>query len=221
MWICLFGFLLTAQETFFPLKPGTVMGYKIYDKKGKESSGLRYTLKEVTGTPDNLTITYDFEALDNKDQLVYAEEITIVQKGSNIYFDMNNFVNKAAFQKNGEIPAEVKITGNSLEIPVNPIPGSTLPDATVTMEMKMGPINMKMTATSTNRKVEGWENITVKSGTYNSCKFSSDVNSVVLGMNVKSKIIEWYAKGVGVVKSETYNKKGDIASVRELVEFKQ
>lgn len=220
-WISLFCFSVTAQETFFPLKPGTVMGYKIYNKKGKESSGIRYTIKDVKGTPDNLTITYEFEALDTKDKLVYSEEITIVQKGSSIYFDMNNFVNKAAFQKNGEIPAEVKITGNELEIPVDPVSGSTLPDASVTMEMSMGIINMKMTATSTNRKVEGWEDVTVKAGTYKACKFTSDVNSIVLGLNVQSKVAEWYAKGVGVVKSETYSKKGDLMSLRELVEFKQ
>ncbi len=220
-WICLLGITVVAQESFFPTKTGTVVVYKSYDKKGKVTSGSKITISNVQGTPDNMSITYEIESLDAKDALVFKDQVTIIQKGDVMYFDMSNFLNKAAFQKDGQIPAEVKITGNSMEIPMNATAGTVLPDASVLMEMKMGFINMKMSANVPNRKVEGWEDVTVKGGTFNCCKFSEDVTATTLGMNIKSRTVDWYAKGVGVVKSETYDKKGDIESTRELVELRK
>jgi hypothetical protein len=79
---------------------------------------------------------------------------------------MSNFINKAAFQQNGEIPAEIQVTGNNMEVPSNPKPGDVLPDANVEMSMKLGFVNMKMSANVTNRKVEAIEDITVKAGTF-------------------------------------------------------
>jgi hypothetical protein len=78
------------------------------------------------------------------------EEITIHKKGDKLYFDMSNFINKAAFQQNGEMPAEIQITGNNMEIPSNPKPDDNLPDANVEMAMKLGFVNMKMSAQVTN-----------------------------------------------------------------------
>ena len=219
--VSFFGVAVSAQESFFPTKTGTVLAYKSYDKKGKVTSGSRITITNVQGTPDNMSITYDIESLDAKESLVFKDQITIVQKGDVMYFDMSNFLNKAAFQKDGQIPAEVKITGNSMEIPMNAAAGTMLPDASVLMEMKVGFINMKMSANVTNRKVEGWEDVTVKAGSFNCCKFSEDVTATTLGMNIKSRTVDWYAKGVGVVKSETYDKKGELDSTRELVELKK
>jgi len=144
-WICLFGITAMGQDTFFPTKEGVVLAYKTYDKKGKLTGGSRITIKSVQGTPDNLKITYELESLDQKDVLVFKDEISILQKGDVMYVDMGDFLNKAAFQQNGQIPAEVKISGNSMELPINAMAGTTLPDANVTMEMKMGFINMKPT----------------------------------------------------------------------------
>jgi hypothetical protein len=41
-----------------------------------------------------------------------------------------------------------------------------------------------------------------------------------LGIKVKAKSAEWYAKGIGVVKNESYDKEGKIQSHTELVELK-
>lgn len=219
--LILSGMTLSAQDTFFPTKEGTVLTYQSFDKKGKESSGVKYTIKNVKGSGDHMDITYEIEALDAKEEMVYVDEVTIQQRGNKMYFDMSNFVNKAAFQQEGEMPATVEITGNSMEIPVNAEAGQTLPDASVIMAMKMGFINMKMSATITNRKVEGWEDITVKAGTFNCCKFSSDVNATIMGINVKTKNTDWYTKGIGAVKTESYDKNGKLQSTTELIEVKQ
>jgi hypothetical protein len=215
-----FGMALKAQEIFFPTKEGTVLVYKSFDKKDKETNTVKYTITHLTLIGDDMDITYLIESLDPKEKLVFKDEITIHKKGDKLYFDMSNFINKAAFQQNGEIPAEIQVTGNNMEVPSNPKPGDVLPDANVEMAMKLGFVNMKMSANVTNRKVEAIEDITVKAGTFKGYKFTSEVNSTVMGMKVNSKNTDWYAKGVGIVKTESYDKNGKLQSYQELIELK-
>ena len=216
----LIGIVLNAQESFFPTKEGTILVYKSFDKKDKLTNMVKYTIKHVNIIGSDMDITYLCESIDPKDKLVFKEEITIHQKGDKLYFDMSNFINKAAFQQNGEIPANIEVTGNNMEIPLNPTLGDILPDANVSMALKMGFVNMKISADLTNRKVEAIEDITVKGGTFKCYKFSSDINSVAMGIKVKAKSIEWYAKGIGTVKNESYDKNGNLQSHTELIEVK-
>lgn len=209
-----------AQETFFPTKEGTVLIYKTFDKKDKVTNTIQYTITHLEISGSDMDITYLCESIDPKDKLVFKEEITIHQKGDKLYLDMSNFINKAAFQQNGEIPAEVVVSGNNMEIPLNPQPGDILPDAHVEMALKMGFVNMKISADVTNRKVEAIEDVVVKGGSFKSYKFSSDINSVAMGIKVRSKSVEWYAKGIGTVKSESYDKNGNLQSHTELIEIK-
>lgn len=211
---------LNAQETFFPTKEGMILTYKSFDKKEKLTGVMRYTIEQVNTSGNNIDITYLCESLDNKEKLVFKEKITVHQKGDVMYVDMGNFLNKAAFQQNGEMPAEIEVKGNNMEIPLNPVPGQTLPDANIEMAMKMGFVNMKMSADITNRKVEAIEDISVTGGIFKCYKFSGDVNSVAMGIKVQAKSVEWYAKGIGTVKTESYDKKGTLAGRTELVEVK-
>lgn len=218
--VVLSAMVLKAQETFFPTKEGMVLTYKSFDKKDKVSGMTKYTIEKVNINGSNIDFTYLCEVLDNKEKLIFKEEITVHQKGDVMYIDMGNFLNKAAFQQEGSIPAEVEVKGNNMEIPLNPSPGQTLPDASIEMAMKMGFVNMKMSANITNRKVEGIEDITVSGGTFKCYKFSGDVNTVAMGIKVQAKTIEWFAKGIGTVKTESYDKKGDLTGRTELVEVK-
>lgn len=219
--IILFSVLIiNGQETFFPTKEGMVLTYKTFDKKDNVTSAMKYTINKVNINGNDIDITYLCESLDNKEKLVFKEEITVHQKGNVMYIDMGNFLNKAAFQQNGEIPAEVEVKGNNMEIPLNPLPGQTLPDANIEMAMKMGFVNMKMSADITNRKVEAIEDISVSGGSFKCYKFSGDVNTVAMGIKVQAKSIEWYAKNVGMVKSESYDKKGNLNGRTELVEVR-
>ena len=218
------GIILTttlsyAQKTFFPTKEGTILVYKSFDKKDKLTNTLRYTIKQVTISGINMDITYLCESTDSNDKPVFKDEIIIHQKGDTIYMDMSNFVNKAAFQKDGEMPSNIQITGNNMQVPINPMVGVQLPDASVEMALKIGFINMKMSALITNRKVESIESVIVKAGTFNAYKFLSDVKSSVLGIKVNSSNIAWYVKGVGMVKTENFDKKGNLRSHMELVEM--
>jgi len=217
--ITFLGFTISAQKAFFPSKTGTKLTYQSFDKKGKLSGETKYTVKDISGSGDHYTITYDVEHLDGKGNRSFIDEIKVKQEGDKMYFDMSNFLNKSAFQQKGEIPPTIEVTGNNMEIPLIPIPGASLPDASVMMAMKMGIINLKMTVNLTNRKVESLEDISVKAGKFNAFKLTSDVNGTVIGVKINNKSVEWYAYGIGVVKTESYDKKGDLQSAMELVQI--
>jgi hypothetical protein len=206
--IILIGIVLKAQETFFPTKEGTVLIYKTFDKKEKVTGKSIYTIKQVKVNGDDMDITYQYESIDPKDKLLFKEDITIHKKGDRLYLDM------------GEIPTTVEIKGTDMEIPSNPNPGDQLPNANIEMSMKMGFVNMKMSAQLSNRKVEALEDITVKAGIFKSYKFTSLVNASAMGIKSESNITEWYAKGVGIVKTENFDKSGKLQSYTELIELK-
>lgn len=213
--------LVKAQNVFFPTKEGTVLEYKTFDKKDKEINMVRYTITHVKSSGENMDITYFVESMDPKDKTVFKEELTIHKKGDKLYLDMSKFLNKAAFQQGGELPAEIQITGNEMEIPSNLEPGGALANANVEMAMIMGYLNLKMSAKITERMVESFGNITVKAGSFDAYKISSKITANVLGMKSSSSVNEWYARGVGIVKSETYDKNGNLQSYTELVKLQE
>lgn len=217
--LVLVGLVLKAQETFFPTKEGTVLVYKTFDKKDKITNMLRYTIKEVSKKGSDMDITYLCESIDPKDKPLFSEQITIHQKGDKLYFDMSNFVSKAAFVQDGQLSPEIQVKGNELQIPLNPQPGDVLPDASVEMALKMGFVNMKTMAELTNRKVEAMEDVQVKAGTFSAYRLSCDVNASAMGIKTKSKNVDWYAKGIGTIKTETYDKNGNLQSHTELMEI--
>ncbi len=220
--LVIFSLSLSAQKLFFPSKEGTKLTYETYDAKGKTTGKILYTIKEVKKMGDDMDITYKIEMLDAKDEQKYIDEITIQKRGDQMVFDMSKFINKAGFpQQEGAAAPTIEVTGNNMEMPLVPIPGTSLPDASVLMSMKMGFMNLKMSANLTNRKVEAIENISVKGKSFNAFKVTSDMTASVLGMKVNSQNAEWFAYDIGVVKSVSYNKKGNIESSMELVEIQE
>jgi hypothetical protein len=210
-----------AQGFFFPSKVGTVLEYKSYDKKEKETGTIRYTITDLKSEGDNMDITYLIESIDAKEKLQFKEELTIHKKGDKLYLDMSSFLRKVAFQKAGDKADKIEITGNDMEIPSNIKPGDILPDSNVDIAMKMGFINIKMSANVTERKVEALEKVVVKAGNFDAYKITSIVSSNAMGMKTNSPTTEWLVKGIGMVKSVTYDKKGNVNSYTELISKKE
>ena len=218
--ILLSGIVAKAQDVFFPTEEGTVLEYKSYDNRDRETGMMRYTVNNITTSGNNMNITYLIETMDKKGKPLFKKEITINKKGDKLYVDMSKFIDKAAMDKAGEMPGEIEISGNDMEIPSNLKEGDSLPDATIEMSLKMSFMSVKMGAQVTNRTVESFENISVKAGTYEAYKISSNVSANAMGMNTSNKTTEWLVKGIGMVRSESYDKDGQLESYTELVSIK-
>ncbi|MFD2312589.1 hypothetical protein ACFSKX_19395, partial [Microbulbifer halophilus] len=106
----------------------------------------------------------------------------------------------------------------NVEFPNNLKVGQTLKDANLKMTLNMSGIKMNMTMDMLNRTVDAKESVTTTAGTFDCFVLSYDTE-MKMGMKMNFKNKEWIAKGVGVVKSENYNKKGKLMGYSELTSF--
>lgn len=201
-----------AQETFFPTKEGVVHIYTQKDGKGKIKNYLRQTVQKVEKTEGNLSVSYLTELLDKTQKpLKKPVEIPckVVISDGILILDMKTMFND--FLK-GEMPDNIEVSGTAMEIPSGLQPGQSLKDADI--NMKFGFIKMKIAITE--GKCIAIEDITVPAGNFKSLKISQIYETAVMGVKTTMRTITWYAAGVGIVKSETYDKKDKLQSVDEL-----
>jgi len=209
----------SAQNAFFPTKAGTVLVYAQKNAKGKPESHSKLTIKEVEGSGSNMTISYITQILD-KDRKPTSNPpveipLQVVIKNGVMIMDMKGMF--AGQQKDQQIKME--ISGVPMELPNNMQPGQTLKDADVTMSMDMGIMKLKTTMKMTGGKCLAIENVTVSAGTFTCPKITQTVSTAVMGKNSTSQTVSWYAPGIGAVKTETYDDKGQLKGSTELVEM--
>jgi hypothetical protein len=111
---------------------------------------------------------------------------------------------------------EVKF--DAITIPENLVVGEYLEDGGIDMTIS-GPMKMNMSVKIQDRKVMAKENIEVPAGSYEAYKINSIIKLDAMVSTRESKNIEWVAKNVGVVRSEQYDKKGNLNSYTVLTEI--
>ena len=197
---------------YYPLNEGTKFQITNYDKNDKPGAVIDYLVKESTG---NSALIY-YELMDDKGEIVMTSEYGITCENDGISIDFNSLAAPGMMEQYKDM--EVDLTGTNLFIPNNLTAGQTLPDADLLMNVSMAPINMKMTVRIYDRKVEGTETITTPAGTFD-CIIISQSSETKMGMKVSGSSREWYAPEVGMVKQESYNKKGKKIASSVLTSF--
>ena len=200
-----------GEFAFFALKKGAVQVLASKDAKGKVTAQTRNTVKEITGKKNAFAIHYESEILDEKGKPANKENpliinYRIVVKDDIMYLDMKEMF--AAMEGLGD----VQVSGKVMKIPNNLSVGQTLEDASA--KVKIGFINC--TAVMTEGKCLAIEDVTVEAGTFQCYKISQLINVTAMGSKNENTTLTWYAKGVGAVKTETYDKKGKLQSTQEL-----
>jgi hypothetical protein len=99
-------------------------------------------------------------------------------------------------------------SGEFLEYPPTMKEGDNLKDGNFTMNYKMnGGMETNMEISVTQRVVGGSESITSPAGTWNCIKINSNQKLVTriagIGIPVKMNVTEWFAPGVGVIKTQS------------------
>ena len=79
---------------------------------------------------------------------------------------------------------------------------------------------MNMNIKILNRKVEASESVNTLAGTFDCYKITYDMEMKSI-INITTKGAEWIAKGVGVVKTEQYDKKGNLTGYTLLSKFEK
>jgi hypothetical protein len=130
---------------------------------------------------------------------------------------MTHMLNPAVTNVSAEM--EVTVSGGGLELPSTLREGQALPDASMTMDIGSGGMKiMSMTMTMTNRKVGVRESLTTKAGTFDCYQLTYDFEIQTI-FKKSFSVKEWFAKDIGMVRSETYDSKGKLEGYIELTYF--
>lgn len=209
--------LIDAQtcENISPYKEGMSMEYTNYSKKGKITSVENHTVESVTNETGSLNIHIKSSGgKKSKDERAYLLKCI----NGNFYVDMSNY--SALQNEDQKSTFKVKATGDFIEFPEHVEVGTVLKDGSIDLEVGSGngfaPMaNMKVL----NRTVLENNSLTVKAGTFDGYKVSFDYIFDLGLIKFRGSGIEWYVKGIGIIKSENYSKKGKLRSYRELTKI--
>lgn len=210
---------LTAQcEGYFPSGEGTQFELTHFNKKGKRVSS---TINEIDyagpGEGDDYEIQVKTTVMDDKNEEAAKNQTLVKCVNGVIYLDMNSMLSPSLTNISADM--EVKISGIGVSLPFEIKVGDLLDDAETTIEVGTEDFKiMTLRIYQTNRKVEKIETITTTAGTFDCILMKSDMEMNAL-FSKKMTVKEWFSKEVGLVKSETYNKKGELEGSTELTKF--
>lgn len=202
---------------YIPSDVGTELHYQMTNAKGK-IQGI-YSQKMISIKENGGETIYEMLQThkDPKDpnKIIIKDTISFRCKENVFYIDMEKYLNQK--QMEGFKGMEVKITTDDLIYPPNLSPGMTLKDGSISIEIGNGIMNM--TTNILNRKVDAHEDITTAAGTFKCYKISEDVKSKMGFIKVQLHNVAWIVKDIGTIRSESYNKKGKLDTVTELVKI--
>ncbi|GAB1856256.1 hypothetical protein MHTCC0001_10910 [Flavobacteriaceae bacterium MHTCC 0001] len=207
-------------EDISPYKEGMKLEYTNYNKKGKERSVDSYEVISVTTTNDELTIEIASQTTSKKNKDATSRKDILKCVNGNFYVDMTSYLAHQSEDQKSSLTIQAE--GDFLEFPDNLTEGLELKDGYIELQMGSGEgntgvafANMKVL----NRKVIQNTSFTNKAGTFNAYKMSFDYIFTLGVIKIRGSGIEWYVKGIGIIKTESYSRKGKLRWTRELTKI--
>lgn len=212
---------IVAQDcpVYYPDAANAQLEYKQYDKKGNLSGSNIQKVTEFKKTSNGYEASVSAESFDAKGKSIGTMQM-VARCESGIYFiDMKNLMGQQSLDAYKDM--EMKIEGGTLELPASMKAGDVLKNGDMKISFSSnGTSLMNMSFTVTNRKVEAVETITTPAGTFECYKITYDIATKMM-VNVKTKSAEWYSKGTGLIKSETYSTDGKLLGSTVLASIKK
>lgn len=208
--IMLPGFAITnAQDCrlFFPEKVGAMREMKFYDAKNKLGAISRQEIldKEVSGK--DVKVKVKATNYNSDEEEVYTSELLLVCEDGIFKLDMQSLLDPATMAAYKDM--KIEVTADNLVYPNNMKVGDNLPDGNMKVVVKSEQLTLiTITLAVSNRKVDAIEDIKTEAGTFSCFKLSYDINSKFGFINKSGSVVEHISEGVGIVRSESFNKKG-------------
>ncbi len=219
----LFLFALTASlvaqgtcSAFYIFEEGKQWEYHSFNDKGKLEGRISQRILGLNQTPDGTwEANIESRVADKNDKEMTTSTFILTCKDDVLKMDLTS--NMAPGMLESLNSMEVTMEGNQMELPGNLKEGQALPDAYTTISAgAQGVTIMRMTIATTNRLVEARERLETAAGNFDCYKISHEL-SIETIFKKTFRVVEWYAEGAGLVRSETYDKKGRLESSLELV----
>lgn len=209
-----------CSQSFYAMKEGTKLMMTNFSDKGKITSTSETLIKTVKANGANYDITVETTLKNDKDKILSeGKNYTVKCENGTIKLDISSMMmaDFAVQMKN----MEVTISGNGIDIPQILTEGMTLSDGSTEMKLGSNGMNfMTMKFDIKNRKVEKKENLTTSAGTFECYKITYNMDMKTM-FKRSIKVTQWLAPGVGLIKTETYNQKGELESYSELTKFEK
>lgn len=214
------GYSQSDCNPYVPTSKGAKWEITNYSSKGKEAGKAAYELVDVVKSGSDIQFTIKAITYDQKGKETFSNTFDAYCKNGKFEFDM-------AFKMNGEAlqayeDMDIDIDATEFEIPsMDAAPGTQLKDGSLVVNVGSNSVNMfKMTVLVTDRKVETREDIKTPAGVFDCLKLSQKISTKMI-IGIEASSIEWYSEEVGMIRSESYNKKGKLSGYSELTKFEK
>lgn len=203
---------------YFAQKKGTKIEIQSYDKKDKPSSTLKYEVLDNSPISGGISMTLKNEMIDNKGRQISSMTLSTNCVNGNFSADVTS-VDGNLMPKSADV--QVSVTGDKLMYPSTLSAGQKLKDVLATVKTSMGGMTLMTTNINiTDRQVESIEMVETPAGKFECAKISYTFSVKFMGNRI-SKTTEYLAKGVGLVKSESYDDSGKKQSSSILTKYEK
>ena len=212
---------LYAQDcsTFYQFTENAAYEYGLFDHKDKPQGRQIIRISGVSETGVGVTATVNSKFIpEKKNQETFEATSEVTCKEGTLQMDISMNMAQMTSQFSS---MEVSMEGDPLMIPSDLSVGQTLPDATTKIKTGMNGMSlMSVTLSVTDRKVEGKETVTTPAGTFECYKIVQTTSMKTI-MSKSFTTEEFYAEGVGLVRTNTYKKNGKLESYQELLSLEK
>jgi hypothetical protein len=214
------GYSQSDCNPYVPTSKGAKWEITNYTSKGKETGKLAYELVDVVKSGDDIKFTIKAISYDKKGEETFSNMFDAYCKNGKFEFDMTFKMNGEALQSYEDM--DINIDATEFEIPsMDAAPGTPLKDGSLVVDVGSNSVHMfKMTVLVTDRKVEAREDIKTPAGDFDCLKLSQNIRTKMI-IGIEASSIEWYTEEVGMVRSESYSKKGKLSGYSELTKFEK
>ena len=210
-----FSFYWLNCEGYYATKKGTVMEMKVLDNKNNVTGKSLLEVIENRQEGGKSIAVVKTQVTDLKKNKTTESSYELVCDGAETAINMLKSV-EASLKKSTQF-SQSSVSGNNPVFPNTMKVGQTLPEATISISVK-GEISLDSGVKIYDRKVVAEEKITLEAGTFDCIVITYTEDTSIL-FNKTKKYKVWMAKGVGIVKSEEYDKKERLEKVVELTKF--
>lgn len=210
-----------SADPFFPSGAGVVLVYESQDAGGRTESFKTDSVAEFSGDFMHGRATV-MSTVVSGDTILMKTEFPMVFDRGEVMIDMASLMEKAmqegmrqamstagAGESDEELEAmkevmeKITVKGESRGIPADVEVGMELPDYEI--EIKVMFMTSRMGCR--DRRVTGRETVTTPAGTFDCYVVEETMTAKAMMVNEKTRQVSWYARGIGLVKQQTWEKK--------------
>lgn len=207
----------TMQAQYFCTTQGTELHYVNYDEAGQSLSNETVTVYNVVKNDSGESAQYLAKIVTNKTKnntsytlynWNYDGNVTTCQEDLMYgpYIKSDSDPAKYDSKARQAMAEELKLKGdNSFTIKKHASAGESIPDRTYSLIFNM----LKNEINISGAAYMGEEKVSTTAGKFDCIKISYLKRTKIVLKTETVRVTEWYAEGIGLVKSESYNTKGE------------